>query len=199
MLFADMLLEVYTITNRPDLIAETKSALRMATAKLHSMDNFARDLVELTYPVAPSAVNVVINTSLSLPTMKGISYIRDTSGAATPTILPKLFTPSNPRMLSDSYGVEILDIWWLAGTNLNIKSSTAVSSLAIGYYANPVLLPEVSYSSWIANLEPYAIILEAAAYLFRMTGNAELQQHFSQQAQQAALSLRNNYLNGQIR
>ena len=37
--------DVYVLTNRPDLVSETRVALRKAIMKLHSADTFKRDLV----------------------------------------------------------------------------------------------------------------------------------------------------------
>lgn len=38
--------DVYTLTNRPDLVAETALAVKKATLKMHHVDFFARDIWE---------------------------------------------------------------------------------------------------------------------------------------------------------
>ena len=42
----DLCADVYTITNRPDLINETKLAVKAATLKMHQSDYYYRDLLE---------------------------------------------------------------------------------------------------------------------------------------------------------
>ena len=44
--FAELLADVYTLTNRSDLIAETKLAVKMATLKMHQRDYFYKDIRE---------------------------------------------------------------------------------------------------------------------------------------------------------
>ena len=44
MTLAELIAEAYTLTARPDLVAETASAIRKATLKMHSVDYFYRDL-----------------------------------------------------------------------------------------------------------------------------------------------------------
>ena len=44
MTFAEILEEVYLITNRRDLEAQTKSAIKKATLKAHQSDFYYRDL-----------------------------------------------------------------------------------------------------------------------------------------------------------
>jgi hypothetical protein len=46
MTLAELIAEVYTLTGRPDLVAETSAAVRKATLKMHSVDFFYRDLQE---------------------------------------------------------------------------------------------------------------------------------------------------------
>ena len=44
--FSDLTSDVMTITNRPDLIAETKLAVKAATLKIHQSDYYYKDLFE---------------------------------------------------------------------------------------------------------------------------------------------------------
>jgi hypothetical protein len=43
---AELQADVITITNRPDLVAETLLAVKKATLKMHQLDFFYKDLVE---------------------------------------------------------------------------------------------------------------------------------------------------------
>ena len=42
----ELIAEVYTITNRPDLVAQTLMAVRSATLKLHQSDYYYKDIFE---------------------------------------------------------------------------------------------------------------------------------------------------------
>ena len=46
MTFDELLSEVYICTNRPDLVDETKAAIRSATIKWHNSDFYSKDLFE---------------------------------------------------------------------------------------------------------------------------------------------------------
>lgn len=198
MIFADMVTEVYTITNRADLAAETALALRKATLKMHGVDFWARDLAEVALVIAPAAANVQIDIPTSLPNLRAVAYIRD-AATGVPAINSRMFQHIEPRAALDEYFIEKYDVWYQGGNNINIKSSLPISNLVVGYYKNPTVSPLGSYSSWIANEQPYVLIEEAAATIFKMTGNAEMARFYDQQSAQNIALLRQNYLEGVAR
>jgi hypothetical protein len=51
---------------------------------------------------------------------------------------------------------------------VEIKSSTEFNAVLLGCYVSPIVT-ETGYSSWIADLRPYAIIYEAARFIFGAT------------------------------
>lgn len=192
--FAELQAEVFIITNRPDLVADTQLAIRKATSKLHAIDYFPKDLVEIPLVIPVPSANVQIDTNANFPRMRSIAYLRDSTSLTSTSLYNKLFEQINPRALLDDYQMEKTNCWYLGGQVINLKSSTAVSSLLVGYYENPVITPIGAYSSWIAVEQPYAIIEEAAATVFRMTGNAEMARFYEQQSAQNVMLLRQNYL-----
>jgi hypothetical protein len=64
-----------------------------------------------------------------------------------------------------------VDVCYVAGQVIQVKSSTADSFSLIGVY----LLPDVStagnYKSWIADEAPMAVVYEAAAQIFGLMEN----------------------------
>lgn len=197
--FAELQAEVFVITNRPDLVADTQLAIRKATTKLHSIDTFPKDLQETQLIIPVPAANVQIDTNANFPRMRSIAYIRDATTLTATALRNKIFEQISPRALMDEYQMEKTNCWYLGGQVINLKSSTTVSALLVGYYANPVITPVGSFSSWIAVEQPYSIIEEAAATIFRMTGNAEMARFYDQQSVQNTRLLRQNYLEGVAR
>ena len=189
--------EVYTITNRPDLVAETSLAIRKSTMKMHSIDFFKRDLQEISLSVPVPSMQIQVDINAQLPRLRGIAYIRNNSSTGGNVPNP-FFEPIDPRQLLDSYGQEISDIYYQGGQTLNIKSRTLVSNLLVGYYQAPVV-SLTGYSSWIAVEQPYAIIEDAAATIFRMVGNLEQAKLYEASTMQNVILLRQNYLEGVAR
>jgi len=194
----EMAAEVYTITNRPDLIAETSAALRKATIKLHSIDYFPRDMAEVALNIPTPGNAVQIDVSTTLTRFRAIAYIRDNTSPATgqPN---KVFANIDARALLDDYSLVRTNVWYQGGQVININSSTTVSALLVGYYQNPIITPVGSYSSWIATEYPFAIIEEAASSIFGMIGNAEMARFYMQQSAANVQLLRQNYLEGVAR
>ena len=198
MTFADMLLEIYTLTNRADLSAETALALKKATFKFHAADFWPRDLTEVLLNIAVPSNVVQIDANVDLPRLRAVAYIRD-AGTGTPGFQSKMYQKIEPRGVLDDYLVEKLDVWYQGGAVINIKGSVNISNVIVGYYANPVINPVGVYASWIADELPYILIEEAAATIFKMTGNAEMARFYDIQGVQNLALLRQNYLEGVAR
>lgn len=176
-LFDDMLSGsdgVYTITNRSDLVAESKLAIRQATLAAHRSDYFPRDLIELL--VAPGSASIF---QLDIPTYflnwRAFKYLRpyDSVGAALSGILIGAAEFLAPDAILDEYLVEKVNVAYVAGNNLNVRLQEAYDSLIVGYYANPILSPEASYESWIAREQPAVVVLDAAARVLTAIGYEE--------------------------
>lgn len=166
--FSDLLAEVYTITNRSDLVAETSLALRQATLAAHRSDVYPGDMTEVL--ITPTAASVF---SLDIPTLfpnwRQFAYIRpydpDTDSPAD--YLLEFILPDG---IFDEYLVAKVNVAYVAGTNLNIKLAADYGGFLVGYYQNPVLSPDASYSSWIATQHPACIIIDAAARVMHLIG-----------------------------
>lgn len=197
MTLAEIIAEVYAITNRPDLVTETAIAIRKATMKLHAVDTFPRDFVEVNLTVLPAATAFQIDVTMNLLRLRAVAYVRDATDIAAGTN-NKFFQHIEPRELMDEYQLERNNIWYQGGVMLNVKSSTSVSNVLVGYYENPVVT-DAGFASWIALEQPYAIIEEAAATIFRMIGDDNKERFYSQQSVQNIVLLRQNYLEGVAR
>ena len=168
MTFGELLAEVYTLTNRSDLVAETKVAVKSATLKAHQSDFYSKDLSEVYINLGTTDAYVwSFDVITHVSNFRAIKYIRkydpDTSepGDFISIILPE--------EVLDSYKVTRKDVAYVAGRNIEIKSSTEFSKMIFASYVNPIIT-ESGYSSWVADLYPYAIVYEATRIVFKTIG-----------------------------
>lgn len=190
-LLQSLMNEVYTCTNRPDKIAETKAAIISSTLKMHGLDYFFRDIFPAKAMFDVSQYIQALDTS-TLPRFRSVAYIRKwdnsldaslisgVSGGAVPSLPPlydsngflvnpnlatALLKPIDPTNIFDEFGSERTDVYYQAGNTLMIRSSTALSVALVGWYQWPNVT-DALYDSWIARDYKYAIIYDAASNIF---------------------------------
>lgn len=187
--FTSLTSDVYTITGRPDLVAETSLAVRAATLKLHQSDFYPRDLSESQVQFNIAGYYQALEYKGIFPYFRSLSYIRKFENNA-PTDFLTIITPNEAL---DSYSVAKEDVCYLAGSLIQIRSSTQISYILMGIYQLPVTDPEL-YTSWIADTYPMAIITEAAATVFKMIGFDEQASMYKQLAGEQLMMVRNSSL-----
>lgn len=172
MTFAEMQAEVLSITRRPDLIPRIQSAIKAATLKVHHSDFFYKDLVEV--PIEFTEIIPIQNfvPSEVLPTFRKVKYIRAWRGGIDGTPGPFLEHIQIENSI-DSYNYIKDNVFYMAGTNLQIRSNPPVHRVLFGAYLHPTITPIEEYKSWVAEEYPYAIIYEASRTIFRSIGQAE--------------------------
>jgi len=165
--FAELLADIYTITNRPDLVAETKLALKAATLKAHQSDFYPKDLYETGIQWATPAYIQSLEYRSLIPRWRAFKFLRklDSTGRIAGDFLPLL----TPEQTVDKYNVNREDICYLAGQMLEIRSSTQDHYMLVGCYLQPDVT-EAFYTSWIAQDHPYLLVYEAARTLFKTIG-----------------------------
>ena len=165
--FAELVADVYTLTNRPDLVAETALAVKAATLKMHQTDFYPKDLTETGIAWASPDYYQSLEYRTLFPRWRAYKFLRKYDASAS---LPgEMFSLLTPEQIFDSYGVEKTDICYLAGEMIEIKSSTIDTNMLIGYYQNPIVA-ETGFNSWVALDHPYAIVYEAARMVFKQVG-----------------------------
>ena len=168
----DMLTEVYALTNRPDLVVETKAAVKAATLKAHHSDYYSKDIHEVTVTlgVEESAYVYSLDIYNRVSNYRALKYIRKLDvGTAEPA---EFIEVVELEELFDSYGVSRTDVCYMAGRNIEIKSSTLFNKIVLACYVSP-LVTESAYASWVADLYPYVIVYEAARVVFKTIGYDE--------------------------
>jgi hypothetical protein len=164
--------EVYLITNRPDLVAQTLAAVQSATLFLHTYKGefFAKDLDDVGIAFTSESINQQLEYRVLLPQFRGIKYFRRTD--STGQLLVKPFELITPEEVLDSYSQYRANVAYIAGEVLNIRSSVAFQYGIMGYYKFPIVTSS-GYSSWIAQEYPFAIIYKAAEVILKSIGKTE--------------------------
>lgn len=171
MTLTELIAEVYLLTNRPDLVSQTLSAVRSATLTLHRTDFYYKDIFETAVNFPQSEYLQQIEYQSLVPRWRSLKYLRKLDASAAPAVPGKFFDIITPEEVLDTYQLERNDICYVAGIWLQIRSSTAFQYALMGCYLNPLTgSTNGTYESWIAVDHPWAIIYAAAANVSRMIG-----------------------------
>lgn len=182
--------DVYVITNRDDLVAETKLAVKMATLKMHQLDDFPKDIVETGIAWTPAAYIQSLDYKAIIPTWRRFKYLRKYADG----LAGDFFKYLSPEETLDRYNVNKENICYLAGTQIEIRSNTQDDYMLVAAYASPDIT-DTGFSSWIADEHPYAIICDAAASVFKQIGFDEQASYMKQTvAEQIAILRQSNIL-----
>lgn len=172
---------VYTITNRPDLVAETTLAIQTATLKEHAAIDYTKDLVSViipTVPTVPETYRYELDTQSLVLLPRKYKAVREILPA---DLLPAAQTISGVYGLIDfrevavdnifnGYQQERPNYYYLQSAGiLNVVAARAVANIQLIYYGL-VKVGEATYASWIADQFPYAIQLAAAASIYASIG-----------------------------
>lgn len=158
--------EVIRITKRPDKSIETIVAINKAISYCVLKGDFAKDLVEASLPIDPLLYGDTISIA-SLTRFRRFTYIKPTGKRYYLTPMPgdKIFIPKD-QMQPNAY--------YIAGTSLTYTLSELNTALEVSYltYA-PTLDTTVLPTHWLLDMNPYAIIDLAAAFIFAGIGDTE--------------------------
>jgi len=179
--FAQIQSEVLAIVKRPDLVSRVDAAIKAATLKMHHSDFFYKDLVEV--PIQFTDVQYIQNfvPSEILPNYRKVKYIRIWQGGAQGRPGPFLEHIQIENSI-DGYNYLKDNVFYMAGTKLQIRTACGLQHVLFGAYVHPIVTPLESYSSWIADQYPYAIIYEAVRTMYRSIGFSEQANEFAQLA-----------------
>jgi hypothetical protein len=167
--FSSIVSDVYSLTNRPDLVAETALAVKAATIKAHQSDDFIKDLTEQSIQFTTADYYQSLDYKSVFPLWRKPRYIRIMDSSGTPSTV---LTYIEPEKVVDNFGANRLDVFYVAGAEVQIRTLAQQQYFAVGYYSNPDVT-QSGYKSWIADDHPFAITYEAAATVFKMIGQDE--------------------------
>lgn len=167
--------DVYTLTNRDDLVSETKVAIRKAVFKFHSADTFKRDLKTVRLSLADYPLTIPDQFRWDIP-LSTFPAFRRPKVLRYPLELrlwgSNDFEELSAENLFDSYKAEVKRYFFVAGSTLSIKADCSPQYLDFTYYAYPTVPadPEATIQSWICDQYVDSIVEEAAGTVFKMIG-----------------------------
>lgn len=170
MTFDELIAEVYLLTNRPDLVGETKSAVKAATLKAHQSDFYSKDIFETGVEFDTANFRQSLDYISLLSNFRSFKYLRRVTDENDDT--GKFLEIITPEEVLDSYGCNRSDIAYVAGRVLEIRSAVSFTKCLLGCYVTPIVR-EGAYNSWAAEQFPFVIIYEAARVIFAMLGQME--------------------------
>jgi hypothetical protein len=189
-LFSSLLNDVYTHTNRPDLVNETTLAIRKATSKAHGSDEFPEDMVQVTVsPTAGTNKNEYLLDVSAMPFVRHRKILQLINSGTR-----RAYEQISINDLFDSYGNLKQECWYKAGLMYRINASlSSTDTLDCIYLQNPELAPPV-YFSWIALEHPEAIVEEAAAQVFKAVGKDAEYQRYAQLSMENLMRLKSLHI-----
>lgn len=164
MTFDDLVQGVVTNTNRPELLNETKQAIRRATVKMHNLDFFLADVTEGKLTIATS-IQPRINLSDLGNHFRKFAAIHPVVDGE----IGKALTKIEPEIYK---GAGRKSGYYTLGGTLVIQNCGVVQGIVFQYYTTPITSDD-RYNSWIASSHPFAIIDEASATVLASVGNME--------------------------
>ena len=165
---ASLLADVYESTRRPDLVSMSTLAVQNATLKLHHLDYFQRDLLEMSIAFVSSEYIQALEYGAVIPRWRALSYLYRMDPATGDNIAPPIEI-IQPQAALDSYDQTRLNVVYLSGAYLKIRTAEPQQYFVLGAYVSPDVT-NAGYSSWVANTVPHAIIQEACRVIFKNIG-----------------------------
>lgn len=191
--------DTITITNRPDLSAETEIAVRTATLSCHAFGAYPRDLSTQLIKVTEPSFVTAIDITKSLPRFRGLHNIIATDVDGNPMDNPVIDIIDISEVRDPEYGNLRTNVAYVAGTALNIRASQALNGYILSWYQYPDTRRE-NYNSWIAQLAQDIIVMYAASIVLRTNGNNEKAESLWKQVNNVLLpQLNSNFLTTQMR
>lgn len=182
---------VYDITSRPDLANITLTGIQAATLAAHKSEDYPKDIIEKVVAFPATDYTQVLEYRTLFPRFRRFAYMRNFAGGIPGDPLKSI----SPFRTQDEYGLEIPNVYYLAGDNIQLRFAVATDRILAGAYQNPEVSVQ-GYDSWIAREEPFAIIHEAASFVLRKIGFAEDAQYEQQKAREKIAILMTNIFEG---
>lgn len=192
---SSLVADVFLLTNRPNLEGETILAVRAATLKAHGSDDYIFDLQENSIQFDTPDYFQSLDIKSVFPLWRKARYLRiydNTQYTGGPANFLKYI---EPEKVIDEFGANRTDIYYQAGSALQIRTGVQAQYFLVGYYKNPDVTLE-GYSSWIADTYRMAIVYEAAAIIFKTIGLGDQEVSYRQMVAEQLQILKQNAITG---
>jgi hypothetical protein len=181
--FTELVTEVKLWAKAPHMDGGIRSAIRVVTLKAHRKAKFWRDLKTVNVTGLTSDFVQQLDILTYFPNFRQLQSVEGCNLVEIGDLL-------------DEFGAAKVNIALMAGTSLNIKRDTPIGSVVVSYWADPIVAPEESYSSWIAATQPDLIIAAAAARVLAWNAESEIYKAASTEEATQWLELLQNNVEG---
>lgn len=165
--FSELQSDVVSLTNHPELAVETALAIRSATLKLHLLEFWEEDRVEISIAVSQSDGLYRIQVKEEISALcRHIEYVQKVTDSS---FLTRIY----PTDVFDDYGNMRTNVFYRVGNFLNCRSNTSDLAVLVGYLKAPSTGQD-TYSSWIADTYPHIVAVEAASLVFNSIGETDI-------------------------
>lgn len=195
----DMLAAVYDITKRPELVTITKSAIKRATIRAHSVDFFPRDRSSVVFSFTPT-------TDGSFTDIPGLYTAAPLYRIGELLQCEDLVTQRPTENLEYIVGIDEFwdennqrrtSVFTQVGESLRCSFAAATGRARLWYYVMPDT-SDSSYSSWIADRHTEEVAQWAAGIVWLRTGLQEQAQGADLQVQSFKDLLITTYLSSKV-
>jgi len=169
--FGQLCKDVMTKTNRPDLVDDIQLAVRQATTKYHLSEFWKRDIVEKSMIFDAVSTQFQLGTE-NLERFRKLAYIIPLDNDGVTPIAGVKITEITPDNIFDQFNAKRVNVFYLAGSNLNIRTKVGYIGFLMGWYQYPLVFP-TNYKSWIADIYPPIIVDEATGQTFLSLGQVD--------------------------
>lgn len=185
--FTEAVNEVMLIVKRPDKILNIRSQVNNAI-NFYSMETtFAFDLQEQAISIPTS--DYIHSIALSeLTRFRKIQTIRPSG--------KKNLTQISSSDIVDECGKDKTDVWYLAGTQINVRLSNTNSQLLLAYFSYPPILTDAAPSYWMLDISPWMVIHRAAGFIFASIGDDDSAKIHKALGDEAFISAKRDYRYG---
>lgn len=201
-LYDELVEDIYSLTARPDLVAETTIALKTATINAHHSELYNRDHVDQLVQIPNQANNIALDIANLFPRFRQVDSIQllDVNYNIVATNEgSQIEIVEIGDTLDPVYGTLKNNIAYVAGSTLNVRSIYGTYGYLVGWFQAPLVRRE-QYNSWIAQLYSPVILYWAASIVLGTNGNEEKSKNYMNQVEKVHLpQLKSNYLTGKAR
>lgn len=204
MTLTELCAEVASVVNRADLQDSIiKSHVKAATFYMHSIEDWWQDLSGeqiITFAGGANYYQTIDHTLLTRFRKWDTMRVWDPAGTDPLTLLPtgsqgKWFTLTKEKEgLFDVYGKQEDYSGTVFGTTTKLRGTATFSAVLAGYFSYPVVTPDGSYSSWIANASPYSIVYRAASLMYAGVGQQDQARKWEKMEKELRDSTLSNFL-----
>lgn len=187
--FGTIASNITTRLNRPDKLDDAYEAINDAVAYCTANGDFANDIVESEVTVSATVYTQSIVISTSFTRFRKVKYLR-------PEGFNRYLKWQDPSRIFDDKDQECTDVWYRAGDNLVIKTSSYVDNILYGIYQYPLRMSADADTHWMLDQIYPAIFNLAASDLWESIGNDSEAARYKRKGEEFFISFRRDFADG---